>query len=213
MIVKFSPSGESVDAVRWRDLLRAEHHALELLRAQGIPAAKTSCHGLGGRTFLEGQRFDRCGTQGRRPAISLAMLDAEYAGEGHGWTRIAAALQRAGRIGAASLASIVWAETFGGWIGNTDMHAGNISLGPTADGFELLPLYDILPMIFAPERGELLVRQLTPPLRTPLNEAVWEETRRAAVDYWSRNADDPLLSTDFRTLAGEAALGLGRWAA
>lgn len=213
VIVKFSPSGDSVDAVRWRDLLRAEHHALELLRAQGIPAALTSCHNFDGRTFLEGQRFDRCGVQGRRPVISLAMVDAEYAGEGHGWTRIAAALQRAGRIGAASFASIVWAETFGCWIGNTDMHAGNISLGPSADGFALLPLYDMLPMALAPERGELLQRPLTPPLRTPANEGVWEETRRAAEAYWGRVADDPLLSPAFRNLAGEAAVGLRRWAA
>jgi hypothetical protein len=129
------------------------------------------------------------------------MVDAEFCGAGHGWSRVAAVLARRGLLDAAGARALAWAETFGEWIGNTDMHLGNVSLAPGGAGFRLLPLYDMLPMALAPVRGELLEPELQPPIRTPLNEAVWEPTRRAAARYWLALSEDGELSSRFRAFA------------
>jgi hypothetical protein len=126
------------------------------------------------------------------------MVDAEFAGEGAGWSRIARALEQVGVLGAGVLAQLTWAETFGGWIGNTDMHPGNVSLTPSGDRFELLPIYDMLPMALAPVRGECPRVDLRPPLRTELNRAVWQVTREAAATYWARLAADEAISLPFQ---------------
>lgn len=201
VIVKFSPDADTPDARRWRDLLRAENQALALLAERGIPSARTTLHLLSGRVFLESPRFDRHGALGRSHSLSLSMVDAEYVGLGHGWTRVADGLARRGLLDAQSLTQIAWAEAFGAWIGNTDMHLGNVSLAPTASGFRLLPLYDMLPMAFAPLRGELPKIELRPPIRTALNEQVWADAGQAAAHYWQRLADDSALSTAFRRIA------------
>jgi serine/threonine protein kinase HipA of HipAB toxin-antitoxin module len=201
VIVKFSPAADTADARRWKDLLRAEHHALALLREHDIPAAKTDLRLCGGRVFLESRRFDRCGARGRRPALSLDAVDVEFVGEGRSWTRVANKLRQRGLLDASSFEQIAWSQLFGAWIGNTDMHLGNISLSPTRDGFRLLPLYDMVPMAFAPVRGELLEIELEPPIRTALNEAFWAPAGDAATAYWHRLAEDAQLSDELRATA------------
>lgn len=201
VIVKFSPAANTAEARRWRDLLRAEYHALTLLREHGVPAAEATLRLLERRVFLESRRFDRRGARGRSASMSLTMVDAEYAGLGHGWTRVAYALHGSGLLDRTSLERITWAEVFGTWIGNTDMHLGNISLAPRERGFKLLPLYDMLPMAFAPTRGELPQVELHPPLRTELNRDAWASAGEAAADYWSRLAEDGDLSRGFRAVA------------
>ena len=201
VIVKFSPAANTAEARRWRDLLRAEHQALELLGEHGIPVVEATLHLLERRLFLESQRFDRHGGHGRSASMSLTMVDAEFAGLGHGWTHVADTLHRRGLLDSVSLERIAWAEAFGAWIGNTDMHLGNISLSPGELGFELLPLYDMLPMAFAPTRGELPELELHPPLRTDLNQHTWAQAGEAAAAYWSRLAKDRNLSRRFRAVA------------
>jgi serine/threonine protein kinase HipA of HipAB toxin-antitoxin module len=201
VLVKFSPDAASADAQRWRDLLHAEHEALSLLAGLGLPAAATAAYSLGQRIFLESRRFDRRGARGRVPALSLAALDAEYVGEGYGWTRVSRRLHDDGLLDNASLERIAWLESFGAWIGNTDMHLGNVSLAPTDNGFSLLPVYDMVPMAFAPVRGELPAVQLPPPIRTANNEAVWAAAGHAASTLWLRLADDARLSDSFRGIA------------
>jgi hypothetical protein len=205
VIVKFSPAGTSEEARRWQDLLRAEHHALTVLSEQGVPVARTALFSFAGRVFLESQRFDRVGRKGRRAAFSLALVDAEFGGEGQGWMRVGTTLHREGLLGAQSLERLVRAETFGTWIGNSDMHLGNISVAPTTDGFELLPLYDMLPMAFAPVRGELPRPRLRPPLRTAGNASFWSEMGAAAGEFWQRVAADGAVSRNFRRVAEEQA--------
>ncbi|MGS0743534.1 type II toxin-antitoxin system HipA family toxin YjjJ [Glaciimonas sp. GG7] len=80
VIVKFSELEESPVSERWRDLLLAEHLALDTLRAANIAAAKTQIVDHGGQRFLEVERFDRIGDLGRRGLFSLSMLDAEFIG-------------------------------------------------------------------------------------------------------------------------------------
>lgn len=155
VIVKFSPTGTSDVACRWRDLLRAEYHAMSALAAHGIAAAETHVHQSGDRVFLESVRFDRRGAFGRLPIFSIGAVDAEFAGIGRDWTRIADALHARGLVDERTRAGIGWLQRFGTAIENSDMHVGNLSLAPSGDGFGLSPVYDMLPMAHAPRHGEL----------------------------------------------------------
>jgi HipA-like protein/regulatory ArsR family protein len=155
VIVKFSEPEEGPVSDRWRDLLLAEHLALETLRQANIPAAKTQILDHGNQRFLEVERFDRIGNLGRRALISLAALDAEFVGAGTGgWPLIARRLAASGQIrpDAADGADMLWA--FGTLIGNTDMHSGNLSfISGHGRPYAIAPAYDMTPMVFAPRSG------------------------------------------------------------
>lgn len=155
VLVKFSEPDAGPVGERWRDLLLAEHLALETLREAGIPAATTRLIDHGNQRFVEVVRFDRVGALGRRAVFSLAALDAEFVGAGaSGWPTIARRLaaQKVIVPQAAESAALLWA--FGTLIGNTDMHGGNLSFlseqGPPCD---IAPAYDMSPMGFAPRSG------------------------------------------------------------
>ncbi len=159
VLVKFSEPDAGPVGERWRDLLLAEHLALETLREAGVPAATmrlidTTEQG-GGQRFLEVARFDRTGALGRRAVFSLAALDAEFVGAGgSNWPAIARRLAAAKVIvpQAAESAALLWA--FGTLIGNTDMHGGNLSfLSEQGPPCEIAPAYDMSPMGFAPRSG------------------------------------------------------------
>ena len=155
VIVKFSEQEEGPVSERWRDLLLAEHLALETLREVGIPAAKTQVIDFGGQRFLESERFDRIGFFGRSALHSLSALDAEFVGLGTGgWPVIARHLADGGHIDpeAADSASTLWA--FGTLIGNSDMHNGNLSfISEQGRPYSIAPAYDMTPMGFAPRSG------------------------------------------------------------
>jgi len=155
VIVKFSELENSPVSERWRDLLLAEHLALEILRESDIPAAKTQIIDHAGQRFLESERFDRIGNHGRRAVHSLAALDAEFAGLGIGsWPDITRILANDHQINleAAEGASILWA--FGTLIGNSDMHNGNLSfIAEHGRPYSIAPAYDMTPMAFAPRSG------------------------------------------------------------
>ena len=155
VIVKFSEPEETSVSERWRDLLLAEHIALDTLRQAGIAASKTRILDHNGQRFLEAERFDRYGSLGRRALISLAALDAEFAGIGTGgWPVIARRLAAGGHIQveAANSTYLLWA--FGTLIGNTDMHSGNLSfVSEHGRPYGIAPAYDMTPMEFAPRSG------------------------------------------------------------
>lgn len=154
-IVKFSELEEGPVSERWRDLLLAEHLALDTLREAGIPAARTQILDHGGQRFLEVERFDRIGNLGRRALISLAALDAEFVGAGAGgWPFISRQLVVDGQIrpDAEDGANLLWA--FGTLIGNSDMHSGNLSfIAEHGRPYSIAPAYDMTPMTFAPRSG------------------------------------------------------------
>lgn len=162
VIVKFSASVDNPTSQRWRDLLLAEHTALQVLNDGGIVAARSNLIDHGVQRFLEVQRFDRVGALGRRGLHSLAALDAEFAGSGGRWPEVARALAREQIIPPEAVegACLLWA--FGTLIGNTDMHAGNLSfLSEHGRPYQLAPAYDMTPMAFAPTAaGELPERLL-----------------------------------------------------
>ncbi len=208
VMVKFSPHRDGPETTRWRDILIAEHHAGQMLRETGLEAADSRLYDLDGRMFLEIDRFDREGALGRHPMISLAGIDAEFSGEGHDWVATLRQLVQTKLVDEADLQTASQAQLFGQWIGNTDMHLGNLSFRPEENGFRLLPLYDMAPMHWAPVRGELPQDlALTPPVRDPDNEEAWFTIGALAMEYWRRLADEERLSPAFRAIADQ----IRRW--
>ncbi|MFP4682175.1 MAG: type II toxin-antitoxin system HipA family toxin YjjJ [Ectothiorhodospira sp.] len=202
VIVKFSPMGASAESQRWRDLLVSEWHALELLREHGIETPRTALHSPGGRVYLEIERFDRMGERGRLPSLSLTAIDMEFVGALESWGQSGEALAEQGLLGRDDLGRLRWLDRFGEWIANNDRHLGNVSLAPTRSGYRLLPAYDMLPMAFAPIRGELMEPVYEPPARSHRDgEELWQSTGVAAAAYWRRLSEEPRLSEAFRKVA------------
>ena len=181
VIVKFSESVEGPVSERWRDLLLAEHLALETLREGGVPAACTRVFDIGAQRFLEVERFDRVGSAGRRALMSLGALDAEFVGLGTGgWPQIARRLADEGQIHpeAADGADLLWA--FGTLIGNSDMHVGNLSfVSEHGRPYDLAPAYDMTPMSFSPRSGGGLPDTI---LEANIRSDIANETWRRAED-------------------------------
>ena len=157
--MKFSSAEFSPAARRWCDLLVAEHLALETLRANGIAAVASEIVEGGSRVFLETARFDREGLRGRRPVVTLAAVLAEHArapGMRTGWSAAVDRLRDARMVSAATRETLRVIETFGRFIANADMHHGNLSFLPRDDGtLALAPVYDMLPMAYAPIGGDV----------------------------------------------------------
>jgi len=155
VIVKFSPAGNDPISRRWKQLLISEHHSLCALNEQGLAAATTQLIELKDRVYLESVRFDRQAMQGRSSLISLQAVDMEFTGTGGNWPEVMKGLSRLNLVSEKDVAITETLYQYGQKIGNTDMHLGNLSLEITANGFKLLPIYDMLPMKYAPIGGEI----------------------------------------------------------
>ncbi|CAN7467518.1 type II toxin-antitoxin system HipA family toxin YjjJ [Acidovorax sp. LjRoot66] len=190
VIVKFSAAVQSPVSERWRDLLLAEHVALQVLRDHGIAAARTQVIDHGGQRFLEVERFDRVGALGRRALHSLTALDLEFVGHSGRWPEMVAALAREGVVQpeAVDAAGLLWA--FGTLIGNTDMHSGNLSfMAEQGRPYQLAPAYDMTPMAFAPTAaGEVPVRPLALVIGPQVAPHTWRQALALAQDFVGRLA-------------------------
>ena len=199
VIVKFTPQEDSPASQRWRDLLAAEHLALQVLADDRIDAAASRILDLGAQRFLEVERFDRVRALGRRSVHTFAALDPEFAGSGGNWPVIAKALAQKGVITSLALddACLRWA--FGSLIGNTDMHSGNLACyTDRAQPFSLAPVYDMTPMVFAPTApGELPEFRLSLDIIDVVNPSTWARALSLAQDYVMRLRTSSLLSRDF----------------
>lgn len=208
VIVKFSGADDTPAVRRWADLLVCEHLALnavaELLQ---VPAAESAVLQHGGRTFLEVVRFDRHGTSGRSAVCTLQSLNAALIGSGGApWPKVAAALRQAGWLSEADAGCIALIWWFGQLIANTDMHEGNLAFRP---GLRLAPVYDMLPMLYAPLRsGELPAREFAPALPLPAEQPVWAAAAQAATEYWQRCSTDQRISAAFRQICSDNAVEL-----
>lgn len=206
VLVKFADRDESAASRRWGDLLVCESYALEAIRQAGLPAASARSLLIDGYRFLEVERFDRIGARGRKALVSLRAIDNEYIGEPDTWTKAARRLLDARFIGAENARRMRWLDTFGQLIGNTDRHFGNLSFFVEDPGFfvkdtgglRLAPVYDMLPMVFAPEGASVVERPFVPRPPTADNLDVWLDAARCAAAYWSRLADAVELSSEFR---------------
>jgi len=208
VIVKFSPAGGTSESIRWRDLLIAEAAALKIISKKlNIDAAVPTLYEYEGRLFLESPRFDRQGEKGHFRALSLAVVDSEYTGLGENWSAIAKALNKQKLLSNNDYRTIERIQLLGKWIGNNDMHTGNLAVKPVQSGFKLLKLYDMLPMQYAPKRGELPSPGYTAP-NIPKSEKErgdWKEVANAAAIYWLTLTKEKKLSNSFREIAKNAA--------
>lgn len=209
VLVKFSGSDDTPGTRRWADLLVCEHLAGEVLRpALGIAAAASRIHRLGGRVFLEVDRFDRHGLLGRSGLVSWFALNAACFGtSGLPWGEAARRLAQRGWLSEEDRQRILRLWHFGQLIGNTDMHDGNLSFqqgeGRGGPALRLAPTYDMLPMLYAPVRGvELPPREWVPRLALPEEQPAWLDATRAALEFWERVAADERISEAFRRMAG-----------
>jgi len=200
VLVKFSaPDANSVTA-RWRDVLLAEHLALETLLAAGLPAASSRVVDRGEQRFLELLRFDRAGIHGRRALLSLACLDGECVGNAAApWPVLTSELARQKAITAQAHADAGLLYAFGTLIANTDMHAGNLSFVGDGDRpYGLAPAYDMLPMALSPTAGGVVRDTLLPPHLHPSVEGpTWQCALALALDYIGRLGSDTRFSATF----------------
>jgi hypothetical protein len=217
VLVKFSGSDGSQGTQRWADLLVCEHLASLTLPAHlGIAAATSRIRQGGGRTFLEVERFDRHGLLGRSGVASWSSLNADLFGlAGATWIEAARQLTGRGWLSGSDVQQIALLWHFGQLIGNTDMHEGNLSFQPCdlngQAGLRVSPVYDMLPMLYAPARGvELPTRIFEPKLPLPAQREAWERAAQAAVALWQAAAMDNRISTGFRALCADNADLLGK---
>jgi hypothetical protein len=201
VIVKFSPTVDTPIGQRWSDLLVTEHLAHQVLADAGIAAARSRIHQHHGRTFLEVDRFDRAGVDGRVGVSSLLAIDAHLYGALDNWIAAARRLHQDRRINAENLEAIRLVATFGSLIANTDRHFGNLAFYDSYDGrFQLAPIYDMLPMLFAPEHSQIVQRVFSPPDPTSETLRAFGDARVLAEKFWRLSAQDQRISEDFRNL-------------
>jgi serine/threonine protein kinase HipA of HipAB toxin-antitoxin module len=211
VLVKFSAAQDNPATRRWASLLRAEHLALQVLRAAGLPASESELFETNGQTFLQVGRFDRVPDEGlsrlgRRGAISLLALDSAYVGKAdEGWPVITAALKEQGYISAEAHQQAERLFAFGLMTANTDMHAGNLSfLHAGRMPLDIAPAYDMLPMHYAP-RTSGVVPDTAPAIRmrVPPSLDAWRVMRPVAITWWDALKND--ISIDDAIRAGADA--------
>ncbi|MFY8103458.1 MAG: type II toxin-antitoxin system HipA family toxin YjjJ [Ramlibacter sp.] len=205
VLVKFSGADGSPTSQRWSDLLVCEHLASRVLTQRlGIPAATNQLLQAGGRTYLEVDRFDRHGVHGRSPVCTWAALNAGLFGlSSPSWLSGVQALTARGWLPVQTQEVIARVWQFGRLIGNTDMHDGNLAFRP---GLQLAPIYDMLPMRYAPPRAaEVITPAFVPPLPLPAEREAWHGALPAAQAFWALAAGDERISDDFRRVCANNA--------
>ena len=205
-IVKFSGSLQTDAGRRWGHLLAAEAIASEELSGLGLPSADSKLIQTEQRAYLEVQRFDRSGRQGRVGTLSLRSLIAGLGGElEQSWSRSCQTLARKGWLSQTDADHAATYEHFGHLIGNSDMHLGNLSVFLTPQlPLPLCPVYDMLPMRYAPQRsGDLPTKPIE--VRPPRPEELphWQPAAQAANRFWTRFIEALPPSSDPRETAQE----------
>lgn len=200
LLVKFSLPDPNPITQRWRDLLLAEHHALETLASAGIGAARSWIVDQEGQRFLEVERFDRIGSSGRSGLFSLSALEAEFVGNAQApWPVLVERLASQRVVAPEAIKGAQALFAFGRLIGNSDMHAGNLSfVSDRGRPYALAPAYDMLPMAFAPRSGGGLSSQLPPlDLHPSVAHEVWPAMLALARDYLGKLRADERFSSEF----------------
>jgi hypothetical protein len=209
VIVKYSPQVATSVGQRWSDLLVSEHLAHVELNAAGVAAAHSRIHQFSGRTYLEVDRFDRKGRDGRIGVTSLYAIDSSLYGKLDHWTESATRLARDRRIDGETMEAVRFASTFGSLIANTDRHFGNLAFFDDYDGqFSLAPVYDMLPMLFAPEHDQITTRVFDPPSPATDSLRAYGRARSLAEKYWSACARDDRISQEFRQICAACVTSL-----
>jgi hypothetical protein len=218
VIVKFSPVTDSASGRRWADLLIAEHVALQTLHRNGIAAAHSRVLEAGGRVFLEVVRFDRTGqlaqlASGGRVAMStFAAIDGDLGMADQNWTAVARELARLRQLSNIDQQTVERLDLFGALIGNTDRHHGNIAATWDVDAlrksrvtplrYQLLPIYDMLPMLYRPNsHGEIIPRQWSMESLHRLELRHLPYCLTLAQEFWTCVLNDNRISPEFKAVA------------
>ena len=211
LIVKFTSGDDSPADRRWRDLLAAEAIASEILRRHGIAAAPAHVRDIGNQRFLEVERFDRVGARGRIATVTLDALDDDLYGQRDNWVAAARRLNADGLLDRECMNDISFLEAFGQLIGNTDRHFGNITFfrdllpDRSRENLRLAPVYDMLPMMFAPAAGGMVVdRPFVKPTPVAATLLAWGAALEYARSYWQAVSTDARVSAEFRRIAASA---------
>ena len=197
VMVKFTGEMNNDINRRWADLLVCEYIALQVLGKYGFPVAKAELIQSENRMFLEYDRIDRVGRYGRRMTSSLTGIDSAFIGVGDGpW---AEAMRKASEyFDASEIEMVERIYNFGFAIGNTDMHFGNISFYLLRKPpFKLAPIYDMLPMFYAPLSDNSLrseVLKFIPPSK---------ESKALAKEFWEAVIKHTKVSDNFKKIASE----------
>ena len=216
VIVKFSPPRGTPFGERWHDLLQLEHLAGEILRGQGIAAAQTELLHTARRTYLQSSRFDRMGAAGKRHVVAASALHEAFVdAPRRQWVATCEALSARKLLAPEHVRTVASVYLFGQYIGNTDMHFGNLSFFVDDVQKPILvptPVYDMLPMVWRPgiHGGELD----TTPIREQIQPAGFEtqaqQARTWAIAFWERAARLPALGPASRKASAESARNLSR---
>lgn len=210
VLVKFSGASETAAERRWADLLICEHWALEHARQlRGVHAVRSRALDHAQRVFLETERFDRVGQDGRLAVCSLDVIDPAFVGSRDtAWPAVAARLRGMDLLDDASEAAIVRLWWFGRLIANTDMHAGNLTFH-VEGRFRLAPAYDMLPMAYAPlPGGEIPPHSFDPALPPPGQREPWLEACAVAIAFWNAAGADSRITDVFRRTCRDNAARL-----
>jgi chromosome segregation and condensation protein ScpB len=193
-IVKFSPPRGTPFGERWHALLCLEQLALFALKSHGVEVAETALIQTMKRSYLQSQRFDRVGTHAKRHVVAISALHDEFTpGAMQNWVHTAQGLHAKKLISQQELSTIATIHAFGHYIGNTDMHFGNLSFfvdDVITPKIRLAPVYDMLPMMWRPEihQGSLS----DAPVRAQLMPAGFaqeqEQAREWAIEFWEQAA-------------------------
>ena len=215
LIVKFSPPRESPFGKRWRALLHLEHLAQMILREHGIEAAQTRIVESSVRTYLESQRFDRIGLEGKRQVVAIDALHDEFVdAPRRNWIHTTEVLADKKLITSGELSAVARIYAFGQFIGNTDMHYGNLSFfvdNVDKASLTLAPVYDMLPMMWRPSvnTGELNVLPVATPVAMPSYPRERAEAREWAIAFWQQAAMLDALDKPLKEACEASALRLG----
>jgi hypothetical protein len=210
-IVKFSPPRGTPFGERWHHLLHLEKRALQTLQANGITSAQTDIIETAKRTCLESQRFDRGPAGQMRHVVSAAAVHDEFVKAPRvNWIVTCQALAKQKLLSESDARIVALSYLFGQFIGNTDMHFGNLSFfvdDVTNPVLVPTPVYDMLPMMWRPDihSGNLDPSPLREP-RLPVGCAAEIDLARSwAIDYWQQASCDAELSGEMRGLCLENA--------
>lgn len=114
------------------------------------------------------------------------------------------------RLSESDARTVVVSYLFGQFIGNTDMHFGNLSFfvaDVASPVFVPTPVYDMPPMMWRPNihSGKLDPSPLREPVLPVGYEAEVALARAWAIDYWQQASVDAELSAELRALCVENA--------
>lgn len=135
--------------------------------------------------------------------VSFASLDLEFVGDaGLAWPSLAVRLHQQNVISEQAMVDAAVAWAFGQLIANSDMHHGNLSVYHEGmRPYELTPVYDMLPMHYAPSAaGDLRNRVWHPHMDAGVRAVHWQTAEAMAEEFWLRVAADDLISDELKAL-------------